>query len=65
LGYQELHARIREEGILTNLKQENTALWTKLKEVEENTQTVDKKVMKILENFLTSKTSFDDWLDDG
>jgi hypothetical protein len=39
-----LHARIREEAILTNLKQENTALWTKLKEVEENAKTDCKKV---------------------
>jgi hypothetical protein len=43
LANQELNARIREEAILTNLKQENTALWTKLKEVEEQS----KKVMNI------------------
>jgi hypothetical protein len=50
LGYQELHARIREEAILTNLM-------TKLKQVEENAKTDCKKVMKFLEKFL--KTSFD------
>jgi hypothetical protein len=41
LEYHELNARIHA----MSLKQENTALWMRLNEVEKNAQTAEKKVM--------------------
>jgi hypothetical protein len=40
----QLHA-INEQKILANLKQENRALWMRLKEVEDNAQTQNNKVI--------------------
>jgi hypothetical protein len=55
LAYQELRARqnaISEGNILANLKQENRALWMRLKEVEANAQEEKKEVMNFLKYFL-------------